>query len=395
VSVAPLHGFSGLVTFEVSNMPPGMSSSFSPQTLESGTSTMTVTVDAGVVPQGNYLLGIVARGGGVTRTTGVVVTVGLPSGCSIDATTSGQSRSGLIYSEDAASLHRPSSLADYCWLTLTGDRALTIRMGAGFDSYLYLLSSTGEVLASNDNSSGTDASVSLELPAGTYVIEATSTSPGETGNYSLFISHVAPHLESITPDSGVQGTSVDITITGDKFFGMPFQVNVGNCAGTTVSNINVLNLTTTTATLTFSTLSPVQRHGLPHREHQQCFRNARLHHYERLSGVGFRSTLPSRLPEPILCSLSNYLRSAGMGQLSPKTVTQRPLRTGIFVNAVPGVYGFIVTTAGDVVRCRSRSITPAGNQRGRRLGGQAVINVVLWARVSLPRSRSMQIPTLR
>lgn len=54
------------------------------------------------------------------------------------------------------------------------------------DAWLWLLSSTGSVLESDDDSGGDlDARIERTLSRGCYLVEATSASPGQVGAYSL------------------------------------------------------------------------------------------------------------------------------------------------------------------------------------------------------------------
>jgi hypothetical protein len=245
VSIDNLNGFSGEVSFSAVNVPAGMTASFAPTSTLSGSTMLTIDLNP-TIPQGTYFIGVVATGEGVTRNTGIIVTAGLPSACSVSQGLA----QGKLDSTDSASVHRPPAFADYCTLKLDADRAVTIRMSADFDSYLYLLSSTGTVLAADDNSGGgNQAQVSVLLTAGTYTIEATSALPGQTGSYSIFVNPTNPTVSSISPNSAIQGTSVDVTITGTVFFGASVNVKVENCPGTGVSNVQVISTTTVKATL--------------------------------------------------------------------------------------------------------------------------------------------------
>jgi len=249
VSISALNGFASAITFSATNLPAGMSASFSPNSTLNSSTTLSIDLGPDIV-QGTYLIGISATGGGVTRTIGILVTAGVPTGCTIDPAFG--STSGRLDAFDAASLHRPPSFADYCAFTLVADRAVEIEMGGGsMDSFMYLLSSTGTVIASDDNSlAGKDPKITAELFAGTYTIEATTTIPGQTGNYSLRLKSTRPNITSISPTSGTLGTSVALTVTGTAFFGQPVSLKVLNCPGVVISNIQVVSSTLITATLT-------------------------------------------------------------------------------------------------------------------------------------------------
>ena len=79
------------------------------------------------------------------------------------------------------------SHADLYRFTLTSARAVQIDMTSGaLDAYLGILDADGEPLVADDDGGGwTDARIVSTLPAGSYVIVATSFEPGETGSYQL------------------------------------------------------------------------------------------------------------------------------------------------------------------------------------------------------------------
>ena len=79
ISMAPIGGFNQPVTLSVSNLPPGVTASFSPQTLTPpGTSVLSLTATTNAV-NGSFLLGLSATGGGITNTvsSSVLVSFGL------------------------------------------------------------------------------------------------------------------------------------------------------------------------------------------------------------------------------------------------------------------------------------------------------------------------------
>jgi hypothetical protein len=359
LSLTPLNGFSNTVGFAVSSAPAGFSTAFSVQSLSSGSTTLSVTVDS-TVPDGDFLLGITATGGGVSRIIGVSVTVGLPLSCSIAVSSAGGGYSGFLARTDHPSLHRDSSFADYCSITVAGERAVLVTMsGTFFDSYMYLLSSTGDVIASDEDTGGVgdDARISMNLPAGTYFVELTSKDPQKTGNYSFGVSLRLPILTTMTPTVGVIGTSVNITLTGENFVGSPFEVQVSGCPGTTVSNVIVVSPTTATATLNLSTVL--------------AFCSVRV---STPAGGSFNA--PSFRTIPPLPTITSISPTVGVhGQTIPVTITGTSFLGNVSVrffgpnlvnlptprsvapttisldlivgiNTVPGVYNFTVTTDG-------------------------------------------------
>jgi hypothetical protein len=183
-----------------------MSALFAPQTLTSGSTTLNVTRDSSVA-NGTYLLTIVASAAGITRTTGVVVTTGLSLDCGINIDNPfGSGMGGQLSATDAASIHRPGSFADYCSFTLVSERPLTMNMTSGWgNGYFYLLSTTGEILKVSDAIVTGDPGLQIVLPAGTYVLEATSQNPGEYG-IMVFESDIdTPQVHLVVSEFGVAG----------------------------------------------------------------------------------------------------------------------------------------------------------------------------------------------
>ncbi len=79
ISMAPIGGFDQPVTLSASNLPPGVTATFSPQTLTPpGTSVLSLTATTNAV-NGSFLLGLSAAGGGITNTvsSSVLVSFGL------------------------------------------------------------------------------------------------------------------------------------------------------------------------------------------------------------------------------------------------------------------------------------------------------------------------------
>jgi hypothetical protein len=100
----------------------------------------------------------------------------------IGATVSGTLAQGDLTDVDGAFLDRYS-------LTVPESRGVEITMrSAALDSWLWLLTETGSVVAFDDDSgggaNGLDAQIVRVLDRGCYLIEAT-TFPGETGAYTL------------------------------------------------------------------------------------------------------------------------------------------------------------------------------------------------------------------
>jgi hypothetical protein len=88
VTVTPVLGFNGTVTFSAAGLPTGASASFNPASVHgSGSSTMTVTTGV-TTPAGNSMINIVGTSGSLTHSTPVslFVTVSVPAAAVFSAT---------------------------------------------------------------------------------------------------------------------------------------------------------------------------------------------------------------------------------------------------------------------------------------------------------------------
>ena len=113
-------------------------------------------------------------------------TLSLESETIITAIDMGRTLNGELTRSSEES-HQRSSRADLYEFTLSGTREVTIRMeSTDFDTYLYLLSSDGRVLASDDDDGGgTNSQIQTTLGPGTYTIEAASWWVEGMGVYNL------------------------------------------------------------------------------------------------------------------------------------------------------------------------------------------------------------------
>ena len=99
-----------------------------------------------------------------------------------------------MWASGCESTTRVGSYARYYTFTLTGASEVTITLESDTDPYLYLRSGevkAGAFLHENDDlAPGTDTNSRIEetLVAGTYTIEATTYSSGETGSFTLTVS---------------------------------------------------------------------------------------------------------------------------------------------------------------------------------------------------------------
>ncbi|MBI3951818.1 MAG: PPC domain-containing protein, partial [Acidobacteria bacterium] len=117
------------------------------------------------------------------------VSLGGPSGCNPQTVSCPGSTSGSLSSGDCMQGRRGSSFfTDVYQFNGTAGQMVTIDLtSSAFDTYLYLLSPSGSVVAEDDDSGGeTNSRITFTLTtSGLWRIEVTSFSEGETGSYSL------------------------------------------------------------------------------------------------------------------------------------------------------------------------------------------------------------------
>ena len=95
--------------------------------------------------------------------------------------------------------------------TIADTRGVRIRQSsAAFDTYVLLLDADGDVIAENDDIS-TPTNLNSELfallPAGTYIVGATSFDVGETGAFELRVEETSASVTNCTPYFTVRGIS--------------------------------------------------------------------------------------------------------------------------------------------------------------------------------------------
>lgn len=113
------------------------------------------------------------------------------SGCNPQNVSCPGSVSASLSSDDCRQGRRgPDFLTDaYQFNGRAGDRVTIDLISSQFDTYLYLISPSGAVIAEDDDSGGaSNARISITLPSsGLWRIEATSFAPGRTGPYVLVL----------------------------------------------------------------------------------------------------------------------------------------------------------------------------------------------------------------
>ena len=106
----------------------------------------------------------------------------------------GASASNGMWASACESTTRVGSYARYYTFTLTGASEVTITLASDTDPYLYLRSGeakAGAFLHENDDivaGTNTNSQIEETLVAGTYTVEATTYSSGETGSFTLTVS---------------------------------------------------------------------------------------------------------------------------------------------------------------------------------------------------------------
>ncbi len=241
VDVTPVGPFAGSVDLRATSLPNGMSATFNPSVISnaSGTSTLTITTGSSVA-SGTHLIGI----RGVYGLTEVLSGVSINAGPVATPIAPGQTVLGALSPSDRISTEQPGSYADFYTLTVAATTPVTIDLKSNlFDAYLYVLSSTGTVIFSSASGGGAfDARLTTVLLPGTYQIEATTSDRGQ-GHYSLSIN--TPTITTITPRTGLPGTTFTVSLSGTRFV-PPMTIDAG--AGISVTDIVVISPALATAT---------------------------------------------------------------------------------------------------------------------------------------------------
>ena len=120
----------------------------------------------------------------------------------------GQTVDGVLEASDDRTRFGDGSFADNYELTLTTAQTVTIEMGSSaFDTFLFVYDSAENPVGEDDDGgTGGNSRLELTLPAGTFIIEATSFTPGDSGAYTLSVSGVpAPVPAPISLGQTVNG----------------------------------------------------------------------------------------------------------------------------------------------------------------------------------------------
>ena len=128
----------------------------------------------------------------VSAAKSVTATFNSMTACTASNMSIGQTVSGT-WGATCTSSHRGSAYyATYYSFTLTAARTVTISLSStAQDAYLYLLSGNstggGIITFDDDSGGGSNARISLNLPAGVYTLESTTYDAGATGAFTLTV----------------------------------------------------------------------------------------------------------------------------------------------------------------------------------------------------------------
>jgi len=94
------------------------------------------------------------------------------------------------------STNRPGSYAKYFTFVLTVSQAVTIDLTSSVDTWLILLSGSGQdgavIETDDDDGTGTNSRITRTLPPGAYTVEATTKNAATTGNFIVSVNHAVP-----------------------------------------------------------------------------------------------------------------------------------------------------------------------------------------------------------
>ena len=154
-------------------------------------STLRVRIDPRGLSAGTYFGSVTVSSPGAVGSPFVIpvqLTIGKKA-CTETAIEPDVVRAGTLDANDCDAPHRPGSFANLYGFNASAGDAISIRMTAEFNAYLILTDGAGNVLAQNDECPtefGTACIMNYPISAsGHYLIEATSTAPGASGQLTL------------------------------------------------------------------------------------------------------------------------------------------------------------------------------------------------------------------
>jgi hypothetical protein len=146
---------------------------------------------AGVATVGSWTLG--AAGGSNTLTASApglatvtfTATAPVPACAERTVHTLGTTTAGVLATSDCQL--SDGTFVDFLSTTLGQANAYLFQQSAAFDAYLFLTTTDGGVIAENDDESGTSTNSAIKalLPAGSYLLGASSFDPAVTGGYTI------------------------------------------------------------------------------------------------------------------------------------------------------------------------------------------------------------------
>ncbi|KAF0815420.1 N-acetylneuraminate epimerase [Andreprevotia sp. IGB-42] len=158
-----------------------------------GSTTVRYTLTANTGPSRNTAINIGPASFNLTQLGGYT-----PGNCTAAPIAFNQTVSGNLVAGDCTAGERGSAyFTDRHTFNAAPGDLVGITLKASFDAYLYLKDQSGAVIAFSDNDAASPAFTNAHIPSdttwltlptgsnGPYVIEATSSRPGETGSYNL------------------------------------------------------------------------------------------------------------------------------------------------------------------------------------------------------------------
>jgi len=143
-----------------------------------------------ILPAGTYLLEATTyKAKKVGNFTISMTPKAIADPCSAKNISLNQTMSG-VYAKICKSQSRYDRYAKYFTFTLTKQKKVTITLDADYtaDAYLYLKHTNGNMIVDDDDSAGKrDSQIVRILPAGTYVLEATTYHKKKIGNFKISI----------------------------------------------------------------------------------------------------------------------------------------------------------------------------------------------------------------
>jgi|GEM_PF-3740854 len=181
----------------VVKMSPGLTGSLQTASALSRLPKISGATSYDVVSQGRGALSMTprlsAKAGDLPTVHGVAVPVEIMLGDTVQ---------GALAQTDGRTRFDDGAFADSYQLTLTEARTIQIKLSSvAFDAYLSVWDPGDELVADDDDLGGgpadTDSRLELTLPAGVYIIEASSLDAGETGAYVLSVTDIGPAKEPV------------------------------------------------------------------------------------------------------------------------------------------------------------------------------------------------------